>query len=417
MTITRGSVSSGGAQTTPAFSAIQQNKRDVWDKIRLNLAQNCKLFALIGDPNISESEISIGKGIIKKAVVSQKRFECFNYTDYAKYVTAVSSSGVTDVVVDSTAELKSGDTLYYYDSSSGKTVTARIDSVTNTTTLVVTNFGDIAWAPVAGTVIGIAATAYGENSSNPSIISKDFDNIYNTVQISREPVGISNSMLKSEFHATKDYFKLLKMINLYRFVEKIERNFLFSNRAAGAVNTTSGGASLTTAFSTSRGWFNWAANSYDMKGSMTNFKLRTELPRVLKTVSDADPMLCMGGFDVIGRIEEMLYDKVMYTVDVGSSGKKTTLQEMGVATKVYRTQTFAMELLNMAAFNEGDLAKVMFIGNPNNVDFVHLPDRDIAPNVGIQENDRDGRIDEVICEAGCRVTDGGQSAAVITNCW
>jgi|WetSurSiteA1Bulk_404760.scaffolds.fasta_scaffold10591_1 hypothetical protein len=420
MTITRSSVSSGGAPTVPAFSATQQNKRDVLDYIKFNVARNCKLIALLDEFQVGKSDISLSKGMIKKTEVTQKRYECYNHTDYDKYITVTScviiSSGPTyTLTADSTAQIKVYDTLYYFDQSTGKTLSARVDSITNTTVCVVESFGDTAFCPDANTVVGVSATAYPDNSVNPSYISKDFDNVYNVLQISREPVAISNTMLKSEFYATKDYFKLLKMINMARFYEKMERTWLFGNRPTGSLNVNPAGTALTGTFSTTQGAFNWAANSYDMNGNMTSFKLKTELSRALPVVGEGDPMICLAGFDVLGRIDDMVYDKVQYQIDVGSG--KTTLQKWGINTKIIKTQTFEMELVNHKAFNEGELARTMFIFNPENTDFVHLPDRDIFPNVGIQENDRDGVIDEVMGECGFRTNDGGQSMAIIKNCW
>lgn len=413
MTVYRGTVSSPTPQTVPSFASTQMNKRDVWDKIQLNYARNCKLIALLKEFNIGESDISATNGRIKKSVVNQQRFESYSNTDWNKTVTVTSLSSTT-LVVNSTAQLKIYDTLYYFDNAAGKTLTARIDSITNTTTCEITSFGATAFAATAGTVLGIGATAYPENSSNPSMISKDFDNVYNCTQISREPVAASNTMKAIEFYATGDYWKLLKMINLARFLEKIERAWLFGNKASSG-NTTSGGAALTSSFSTSQGLLNYAANSYDMLGTMTGFKLKTEIPRVMTTCGEGDPMIALAGFDICGRIDEMIADKTVYNINVGDA--KTTLREFGVNTKMIRTQTFAFELLNIQAFNEGDLARTMLIFNPNTAEFVHLPDRDIQPVVNIQENDRDGTIDEVICEAGCRVVDGGQNIGIIQNCW
>jgi len=406
-------VSSPTPQTVPAFSSTQQNKRDVLPWIALNYAQNLKLIALLEDINVGKGDASVSKGRIKKAEVSQQRFECFNFTDWSKTVTVASFSGTT-LVVNSTAQLKIYDTLYYFNPTSGKTLTARIDSITDTTTCEITSFGATAFAPVQGDILGISATAYPENSSNPSMISKDFDNVYNCTQIVREPVAISNTLLKSEFYATQDYFKLLKMINLVRFYEKIERGWLFGNRASSG-NTTSGGAALTASFSSSQGLLNWAANSYDMGGSMSSFKLKTEISRMMSVSSEGDPIIALAGYDICGRIDDMVSDKTVYNINVGDA--KTRLREFGVNTKMIRTQTFAFELVNHKAFNEGELAHCMLLFNPNNVEFVHLPDRDIHPNVSIQENDRDGKIDEVLAEFGCRVNDGGQSAGLVQNCW
>jgi hypothetical protein len=413
MTVTRGTVSSPGAQTTPAFSSTQQNKRDVLDYLKLNYAQNLKLITLIEDMKVGKDDVSMSRGKIKQAEVSQIRYECFNFTDWSKTFTVASFSGTT-LVLNSTAELKIYDTLYYFDLSTGTSQTARIDSITNTTDCEVTSIGSTAFDPPDGATLGIGPTAYPQNSVNPSIISKDFDNVYNTLQIVREPVAIANSMMKTEFYATKDYFKLLKMINLVRFYEKLERGFIFGNRASSG-NTTSGGAVLTDSFYTSRGILNWAANSYNFNGSLSSFKFNTELPRALPTVGDGDPMICLCGFDVQGRINELVNDRVVYNVDMGSS--KTTLQEYGVNTRVVKTQTFAMEMVNVKYMNEGDLARCMLVFNPNNVEFVHLPGRGVKPHVGIQENDRDGKVDEVLAEFGCRVNDGGQSILLATNLW
>jgi hypothetical protein len=411
MTTYRGSVSdAAGTQATPAFSATQQGKRTVWDKIKLNYARNLKLIALFSDGEIGENGLSKKAGMISKWQVESARYESFNYNPpEITLTTAAAGGGGTALVVADTTNVKAYDTLY---NTANKT-SCRIDSVTNATTLVITSVGTTAFSAVEGDVILITATAYPEASSNPTIFSKDMDNVYNTLQIVREPVAISNSMMKSAFYATGDYFKLLKDVNLINMMAKVERSWLFGDRASGTGNTTAGGSTLTSAFRTTRGAVSFAANSFDMKGSTTMYKLRTEIPKLLTTVTESQKVVMLCGYDVQGRINEMMNAQAMYTVP----GEKSTLREFGVMTDILRTTNMPIEIVRHQAFDKGENAKRAFIFVPENNVFAHLKDRDIRPVLGIQGNDLDGVIDSVESEFGCGTIDGGMSSVLVENCY
>jgi hypothetical protein len=397
-----------GVQSSPAFVATQLMVRTVWDRIKLNFAQNVKLLALVDGGTTDDGGLNKKAGLIKKWQVDSKRFESFNYTPVAAYKTVSSFSGTT-LTLDDTLDLVPYKGLM---NTANKTY-CRIDSRTTDYVVEVTSYGTTAFSANPGDVLMPLASIYPENSSAPTIHSKDFDNVYNTLQISRRPVAISNSMLKSKFLAGGDYFKLLKSINEIEFYREIERTFMFGDRASGIGNTTSGGSALSTAFSTSRGVYGWAANTYDMKGAMTGFKLRKDIPQLLKTVQEDQTVMAVGGFETLGRINEIFNDRVTYFKD--SDG--TTLSKFGVKTKTLNTMNMPIELLRHEAFEYGDNAKELLLFSPENIFFSHLKDRDIKPNVGIQNNDLDGMIDEIICEAGCGVIDGGQSILVVKNCW
>jgi hypothetical protein len=297
--------------------------------------------------------------------------------------------------------------------NSASAMVARIDSVTSAAAMEVTSVGDTAFAVSNGDDLMYLATAYPENSSGISVLSKDYDNVYNTLQISRSPVGISNSMLKSQFLAGgSDYFKLLKEINLIEMLRETERNLIFGARAAGTSNTTAGGAALTAAFRTTRGMYDWAAQSFDMKGTVTRYKLMTEIPKLLKTVKENESVLALAGFQSCGQINELLNDQTRY-IDSGTA--KTALRDYGVKTNVIRTLNMDIELVRHEAFDSGAYANQMLIFVPDNVFFAHLKDRDIRPVTGLQNNDVDGMIDSVEAEWGCGVIDGGLKILVVNN--
>lgn len=406
-TVTKGNVDSGGAQITPAFSATQQNKRDVWPHIVHNFARYAPLISLTSHGQFDKQGISKGPGLIGKAIVSQVRYESYNYTPPPSYTTATAVLSGTTLPCDTTY-LKYGDTLF---NTENETV-ARIDSITSATACVITSIGATAFSVAEGDVLSVNANAYGQNSSNPSIMSKDFDNVYNTLQISREPVGISNSMLKSEFYATMDYFGLLKMINMVNFLQKIERAWLFGQRASSG-NTTAGGAYLTSSFYTTRGAWNWAANRYDMKGSLSMFKLRSEIPGILDTVASSDKVTMLMGKGTYGRINDMMNGQASYQI----SGSESQLKKYGIETRVIKTNNMDLELITHPSFDIGAMKKKALVLTPEQNRFVHLKDRDIRPVVGIQNNDVDGKIDSVEAEFGCQTLDGGQSTVAIENIW
>lgn len=408
MTIYKGNLSAAPAQGVPAFSATQMNQREVWDKIVLNYARDAMLIAMIANGEIGEDGISEGPGLIAKHVVNQIRFESYNYNPPEMETIATAALSSTTLYCD-TANLKEADTLFNTENETS----ARVDSITSASECVITSFGATAFSVTAGDVLMINATAYGPNSANPSILTKDMDNVYNTLQISREPVAASNSMLKSQFHATNDYFKLLKKLNFINFLSKIERTWLFGERASGTGNTTAGGSTRSDAFYTTRGAYNWAANRYDMKGNISMFKIRSEIPQMLDTVSSSTKVIMLLGQGSLGRINELMNGQAMYTI----SGEESKLKKFGISTRVLKTNNMDIELIPHKAFDKGGMQKKALLMVPDNHAFVHLKDRDIRPVLAIQENDRDGIIDSVECEAGCRVLDGGQSSCVVENMW
>jgi hypothetical protein len=411
-TVSKGTTASGaGNQTNPAFAATMLQARTVFPNIPLNFAQNLKLLLLLADGEVNGQGLTVKAGRISKWQVETPRVESYNYDPVPVTVKVTSFNGTT-LGVDTT-NLTAYRLLRVTNNAAA--MVCRIDSITSASACEITSVGDTAFNPSVGDDLMLLALAMPENSSGIPVMSKDYDNVYNTLQITRQAVGISNSMLKSEFLAGgSDYYKLLKNINLAEFYRTLERNFLFSARASGTGNTTAGGAALTGAFRTARGLYDFAAQSYDMKGSMTRTKLMTDLPQIMKTVKENEGVIALAGFQTIGVINEMLQDQTRY-IDSGTA--KTALRDYGVQTNVLRTMNMPIEMCRHEAFDSGAYQNQMLLLVPDNIRFAHLKDRDIRPVVGLQNNDVDGMIDSVEVEAAPSVIDGGLKLVVVKNCW
>lgn len=413
-TVSKGTTASGvGNQTNPAFGATMMQARTVFGDIPLNFAQNLKLLLLVAQGEVGQGGLTVKPGRVSKWEVGTPRVESFNYDPVPTTVTVTADMNSTTVYVDTTYL-----TPYRLlrNTNSATPMVCRIDSVNaNTTECVVTSVGSTAFDCKTGDVLMLLDMAMPENSSSIPVMSKDYDNVYNTLHIFRRAVGISNSMLKSEFLAGgSDYYKLLKNINLAEFYRELERGFLFGVKASGTGNTTSGGSALTAAFRTSQGVYDYAANTFSMGGNMTRYKLMTELPRLLKTVRENEGVIAFAGFQTIGIINEMLQDQSRY-IDSGTA--KTALRDFGIQTNVLRTMNMPIELCRHEAFDSGAFANQMLLLVPDNVRFANLKGRDIRPVVGLQNNDVDGMIDSVEVECCPAVIDGGLKILKVTNCW
>lgn len=414
MTVTKGTVSGGDAYTAiPTPSATQQNNRDVFDKIIMNFAQNAPLLICIAKGDFDGTNMVQSKGLISKRKVTNIRYEVYNHNPIS--LSSVVGAGVisdTNLLACDTTYIKAGDTLMNPDANM---VTCRVDSVVSSGTdgtCRITSFGSTAFSVTAGDTLLIGATAYGQNSSNPAIMSKDFDNIFNTTQISREPVASSATLMATEFYGTTDYHALLKKINLINFLRKWEHTWLFGQKSASN-NTTAGGAVLTAAFSTTKGAWNFAANTYNMGGNISFFKWRSEIPQVLTTVSGNDTLMCLCGAGTLGRVNDLMNAQAQYQV----TGTESNLKKFGLKTRILTTNGPDIEFVHHPAFDIGALQKKAFLFKPDMNGFAFLNGRDIQPRLNIQANDLDGKVDEVFCECGYDNYDGGVSSCIVENIW
>lgn len=395
------------AQTSPAFGATQLAGRSVNDRIRMLFPGNAKLFNIVATGQVKGYNTTKGAGLISKRAVDQNRFECFTYSPLA--ITCVASTlSSTTLTVDSTSGFVAGMSIINTENNT----CARIDSVTSATVLEVTSFGTTAFAVVGTTDVMLAAgTAYGENSSSPSISQKDEDNVYNLLQIMRYSWGISESMAGNTQLAGGNAWEQIKLRGVQEAMRKAEGSLLFSDRATGTGDTTSGGAVLTTSFRTTRGMGKWAANSLDALGSLTHQKFITDVPVALgDTINDSQRFIAFCGRQVYGRMTQWVNDKLVYM----ESGEKS---EFGAVTQKFITSGPKIEVVQHDLFNRGAFATKMLIFAPENLTYVFKRNRDLKINEGIQLPSADGFQDELKGEIGLESVDAGNSMLLISNCY
>ncbi|GAF69986.1 unnamed protein product [marine sediment metagenome] len=397
----------GGAVTTDpvvtgAPSATTTLKRTISDVIRNLWAGSSVMFALVAKGEAKAGSVMESRGMISKKSTDHPRFETFTYTPLAIQGTVTAFSGTTL----ETAAISTLRPYYTIVNTTNNTV-ARVDSVTSTTEYEVTSVGGTAFDASAGDVFLIMAPAYPENSSSPSRIWKDEDNVYNLTQNVRYPVAISGSSKGNTHYAIEDYFKRMKAVSTIEGNRKTEGMFLFSERASSG-NDTSGGSALTGSFRTTRGVWNWAANSYDA-GGMTWDKFQSDVPMALgNTVNFSQRFVMVTSQLNFAVMNGWINDKL--TVEQTSDLKK-----FGLKGKKFETSGPEIDVVVHEQFNIGGNQNKALIFVPDQLFYCYKKGRDLQPRMKIQTNSTDGLEDEIFGELGPGSFDGGNSILTITG--
>jgi len=85
-TVTKGTTSAGtGAPIIPVPATDQMNKRDVFDRIILNFAQNTPLLIMLAKGIADETGMTQGKGLISRRAVKSDRYEVYNHNPITLY--------------------------------------------------------------------------------------------------------------------------------------------------------------------------------------------------------------------------------------------------------------------------------------------------------------------------------------------
>lgn len=398
---------STAAYKTPTPAAAQVQKRDVADTVRDLFPASSILTALVARGEVQNGKEKKSEGMLSKREVKNVRFENYTYTPLAIEFTGSNLSSTT-LTLTST----SGLTAYMTLVNTANWTTCRIDSVTNTTTLEVTSFGSSAFVLVTTADKLLAmAPAYPEYSSDPAILSKDEDNIYNVCQQVRFPVAISDVAAKTPTYLASDYWSRMKEINFKEGKRKVESMLLFSNRSS-TNNVTAGGAALTGSFGTTRGARPWAANTVSMGNVMTPAKFRKEIPLAFsaRTVNPNDKVICFAGSIINAQMQEWVNDRQIIAQD-------GTLKKFGLKSRVFSTAEFDVELVMHDLFNYGALANQMLLFVPDNLEYVYFTGKDLKPNTDIQSPSTLGFEDEFEGLLGIGTKDAGNSIMTVTECY
>lgn len=405
-------LSSNTFYATPASGTTQNIPRSVSDEVRDMFPECAPLLHLVAVGSYVRGKYTEQPGRIPKKMVEQKRFECYTYTPLAIEVTVVSSSGATNLVLSDASNIVAPYCLF--NPTSG--FTARVDSI-STNTLVLTPIGAAsvaaANAGVANDKLIVMAPAYGEGSQDPISLYKDEDNTYNTTQIIRFPYKISNTA-----KATKSYFgnyeTRMHDITFKEAKRKTESAMLFNNRASGSGNTTAGGAAFTTAFSSTKGLWQWAASTFDCGGTFTPDKFRREIPsfyadNTANIVGAQSPMVMFVSTEVSGIMQSW----INMTQRIDQAGGD--VEVFGLKAKRFQTSSFAVDVVVHELFNHGGMKNKGLLFNPEESFYAALQGRDIKENPNIQTPSLDGVMTELLGEIGLGTKAGGQDIMQLTN--
>lgn len=391
------------AQTTPAVSTTGTLKRTVSDKIRHLFPASSNLLALVSQGVPDGMKIKREKGLIGKKPTQTPKFESFTYAPLAIEFTVATASSATEYILSSASGLR----LKYTLVNTANNTVCRVGAI-STNTITVTSVGSTAFSAVAGDKFLCLAPAYEENSSSPYILQKDEDNLYNYVQIARFPVAISASA-KGNPNYGGDFWGRIKERNVIEGNRKIENTLIFSERPSSGDTTTDG--TLADAFRTTRGLWNWAQGSYDAGGAMTpdSFVKDMVVNGMHESVDTNSKLVMFCGKEIFGRMQQWVNEDRMVMQ------KDEELGKFGLKAYNFVTSGPEIRVIKHDAFDRGSNSSKALIFNPEDIFYCYKEGRDLAPKMGIQNNDVDGYEDEILGEIGIGVMDGGYGITKITN--
>lgn len=397
------------ALTTPTASATGTLLRDVADTIRHLWPGNAIQALTSSGMAIPGEDVVREKGLIGKRRVETPKYEAFTYTPQAIAFTQATYSSATQFTVTSADGLTLK--MVLYNTRTGGT--ARVEAISGTT-ITVTSIGDtsfgIATAAPFDTFIALGP-AYAENSSSPYILMKDPDNMYNLTQIFRFACAVSRTASKNP-HFGGNRWKLTKEENVAEGMRKVELAMILNQKPSSTNETTTGGT-LGDSFRTFDGLVQWAGATPNAGGNMTMDWWMTDLAEGFDTsVGTRNKMVGLCGTHTYAKMLKWIMDKGEVALPGNGSYEK-----YGVETKKFVTAKGTVEVMVHDAFDQTDLKKQMLIICPELIDYVVFQDDDFHPKLGIQNNDVDGKEDEIIGEVSICPRDAGKSITLISNIW
>lgn len=391
----------------PSASGIQQ--RTVYDKIRWLFPGASTLFAFVsygefkGGSDIVKSPGKLGK----KQTSKQRRYEYFTYTPIATVATCSSSTGATPNVL--TLSSLDGFILYRSVINDRTLEVGRISAInTGASTITVTAVSS-SFSGVSGDRIFAMAPAYKEGSTSPTHVQKTEDNWYNSMQIIREPWTMTKSAMKSDNYAIPNYMDELGKRAWAEALVRIERNFLFGEKAAVSTTDLTTDSTLSEYFGTMEGFWNMAQRTFAANNSMTYERFFKDLPIAMgDTLNPADKVLILCGRQIFGDAQMWIQDKFQQ-VQPGD------LDRFGVKSFKFMTAGPTCEFVLHNLFDQGRFQNRALALCPDVLQYVSRTDRDLQPNNNIQPNDADYVKNEIIGELSCADLAAGYNTCQITD--
>ena len=366
-----------GTRTTATQNTETRRKRDVFPSL-LRL-----------EPETTPLTVLMGK--MRKREATDPKIEWFERERLPKQDVlggALTSSGTT-LTVTNYKYFRSGDVILFMETGEQAIVTATPSSTSVTITRA---WGDTsASAVTSGTKIRITHNASEEDALGRDVISVQKDAKFNYLGILREPFSISNTAKVTQTFAGMD-FEDDAVDSLQKHKCDLEDMFLQGQR----YEDTSG----TEPQRSSRGLVGWiTTNVVNVGGSLTEPVLDGFLRRFFRYGGKAKVLLCapivtqaISGF-AKNRIQ--LSDVMQKKYGMALSEYLSPFGSVVLANHNLMTNDSLSDFDGLAGEAIGvDMA---------NVEMRHLKGRITVRNENIQANDRDGRRDEYLTEAGLQV--------------
>ena len=366
-----------GVRSTSQQDTESRRKRDVFPSM-------LKL-----EPEAAPLTVLMGK--VRKREATDPKFEWYELEPMPRQdvLAAAVAQAAATMTVTNYKYFRAGDIILFLETGEQAIVTA---TPTSTSVAITKGWGEVADQAVSnGTKIRIIGNASQENALGRDIASVQRAQKFNYLGILREPFAISNTAKKTQTFAGAD-FEEDAVEALLKHRKDLEDMFLEGQRYEDTTGTNPKRAS--------RGVVNWiSTNVVAVGGDLTEAVFDAFLRRVFRYGSKARILLCA---PIVTQAISGFAKSKLRPSDV-------MIKKYGMALEEYISPFGKVVLANHNLMTNDDLqdfsnlAGMAIAVDLGNVEMRYLSGRVTVRNENIQENDRDGRRDEYLTEAGLQM--------------
>lgn len=265
----------------------------------------------------------------------------------------------------------------------------RVSSVaSNVLTVTRGEAGTTAAALLIGDELVFLNSAYAENAVSGDAAFKNTTFDYNYTQISRIPYGNSRTEQGTKKYGIDNSYEKKKKMALIDLLRKNNGNMWLGGRSTDTTNK----------FRTTGGVISFidSGNVYDVNGNLTQAEFEYWMRKYALAYNNTKKTL-FAGSKLIEKINSWASDKVVYN-------SNASVTKFGLSVKTYSTAWGDLDIVYEPYFDEVSSLNGYGIAlDLNLIKFVYFTNGVLRAYDDIQENDRDGRRGEWLCEWGVAV--------------
>ena len=301
---------------------------------------------------------------------------------------AISSASTTSLSVDDGSIFRAGDVIHI--PSVGENML--VSEVSSNTLTVVRGYGSTAAQASIdddATVLNLGP-AMSENSSLRGVVSTQESSVYNYTQIFRTPISLSGTEAASKLHGGKDRGYQRRKASL-EHKRDIARAMYFGQRkedtSAATPRRTMGGLLE----------FLGTSDTVTFNSSTLPITYRNFDANVAKQAfaHGGQEKLLIAGPNLASAINCWAENKLVSDVDSEAT--------YGMRVKNLVTTYGDLKVIYDPLLDAGGYSGYGFVIDPENLRYVYLDGRDTKLNIGVQNNDVDGVVDEYLTECSLEV--------------